>query len=652
MHELPSAIAHLKPHYRSGTSDLATDFFEPCLSHCSRYSRAAAYFTTDALASWVGALPRLLNASSAGIRLLIAPVLSDEDLKALRRAVEGGEAREKLRRKVVDDLLSQLMQSLQPTELSDVRREVFAWMIANERLALRFALPERFESGAIFHEKIGVFEFDGGYSVAFTGSANETQGGHSRNHETLDVFRSWVAGDETRVRTKVQQFEEAWEGRLKGLAISEPSEAFLEQIRTYSPDTPPFSAPKSRPEPENLWRHQDAAIAAFLDKKRGVLEMATGTGKTRTALRIFSTLYELGEIDSLIVATFGTDLLNQWAGELIRWIDEPRISIYRHFDRYHQLGRYVAHPRKSVLVASRQQLASVIKGLPPAAHPRTMIVHDEVHRFGSPQNRAELSGAHRQFRYVLGLSATPERTYDEEGNIFIEEEVGEVIFRFGLSEAIERGILCEFDYHELVFELTDYDRQRLQAVYGLQAARAKEGKPMTKEEVWRRLSDVYKTAENKIPAFSEYLKSNSSALESCIIFVHDTAFGEQLLDLVHGYTSRYSTYYSDDQQDRLEAFAKGELDCLITCHRISEGIDVRGLTTVVLFASDRAKLETIQRMGRCLRTDPLNPEKRALIVDFVRADALDENLDDGEPVSADAERRNWLTQLSRTRRKA
>ena len=66
-------------------------------------------------------------------------------------------------------------------------------------------------------------------------------------------------------------------------------------------------------------------------------------------------------------------------------------------------------------------------------------------------------------------------------------------------------------------------------------------------------------------------------------------------------------------------FARGEIDCLITCHRISQGIDIRALQNVFLFASARAKLETIQRIGRCFCTDPANPDKRARVIDFVPA---------------------------------
>jgi superfamily II DNA or RNA helicase len=95
----------------------------------------------------------------------------------------------------------------------------------------------------------------------------------------------------------------------------------------------------------------------------------------------------------------------------------------------------------------------------------------------------------------------------------------------------------------------------------------------------------------------------------------------------------------------LREFATGVLDCLITCHRVSEGIDIRSVKTVVLLSADRARLETIQRIGRCLRTDHKDPDKRALVVDFIRRGASA----DRAP-TADEERRNWLEGLATIRR--
>jgi superfamily II DNA or RNA helicase len=111
----------------------------------------------------------------------------------------------------------------------------------------------------------------------------------------------------------------------------------------------------------------------------------------------------------------------------------------------------------------------------------------------------------------------------------------------------------------------------------------------------------------------------------------------------------FHTYYGDDDRVNLTRFARGELACLITCHRISEGIDIRSVNNIVLFASARARLETVQRLGRCLRIDPNQPDKRAVVVDFIRTD--DRSIEDpsGE-LTADEERRDWFRSLAATRR--
>ena len=114
----------------------------------------------------------------------------------------------------------------------------------------------------------------------------------------------------------------------------------------------------------------------------------------------------------------------------------------------------------------------------------------------------------------------------------------------------------------------------------------------------------------------------------------------------------FHTYYAGDDRENLQRFARGELSCLITCHRISEGIDIRSVGSIVLFASAKAQLETVQRLGRCLRVDPDDPEKRALVVDFIRTDDIDEDDDVGGEASADIQRRDWFRHLSAVKKEA
>lgn len=137
-------------------------------------------------------------------------------------------------------------------------------------------------------------------------------------------------------------------------------------------------------------------------------------------------------------------------------------------------------------------------------------------------------------------------------------------------------------------------------------------------------------------------------LERSIIFVQTREYGIEVQNILIRYCHEYHTYYSGDDSNNLVKFSRGELDCLLTCQKISEGIDIQSVKNIIIFASDRARLVTTQRIGRSLRIDPKDPNKRASVVDYVCINT-DADPDETE-ISADEDRREWLTDLSKIRR--
>lgn len=641
--------ASIRDHYRSGQDSLVADFFRPVLASATLYRRSVGYFSTTALLGWAEAMLRMAS-SELEVRLIASPELQPLDLGVLRGLQVVAEL-ERQRATMVDQVLEDILRLLDEPGDSARRAGVFAWLLANGRLKLRFAFAEHVDDARLYHEKIGVVTLEGGDELAFTGSANETGSGQRRNYESVDVYRDWLPDERRRVEVKAAQFDEAWDDAAVGLRVLAPSEDVIRRLRARAPKAlegaPAAVASFPVPDPLGKWRHQDEAVAAFKQAGAGVLEMATGTGKTRTALRILSDLVASGDVTSAVVTMDGTDLLDQWGVELEEWVASSRRRwvIYRQYERHHDIDEYLLDPSSSILIVSRGQLPRLMRPQGKAAAAKTLIVHDEVHGLGTPSSMRELDGSHERFRWRLGLSATPDRAYDTAGNDFLEREIGPVLYRFGLEAAIGRGVLSEFDYEPLGYQLTDGDRQRLRQVYTKQASRAREGRPMSQEEVWTEIARVYKTAEEKPGVFAARLEEDSSILKRCIVFVETKEYGEQILEMIDRYTHRYRTYYAEDDRAHLVAFANEEIDCLVTCHRISQGIDIRSLNTVVLFASARARLETIQRIGRCLRSDPANLGKRARVIDFVRP----AQPGDKEP-NADQDRCAWLTGLSEVTR--
>ena len=627
-------------HYRSGSSDLARDFFIPCLEHCITYKRAVGYFSSSALVTWAKVLPRITKLDTIKIQLLISPLLSEQDKEAIRAAVIPDE-REALLQKTADKIVLDALSFAQSPEDIQLRLRLLTWLIASKRLELRFAFPEHVDDPGIFHEKIGIFEFPWGWTVAFIGSANESTMGHTKNYESIDIYRDWLSEDAARVKVKCEQFSEAWSNQAQGLRIRGLSPEALRYIQERAPDEDfPKPPPRVREGSVNRWCHQDEAIDIFLKEERGVLEMATGTGKTRTALQIFEKLVQLHQIESLIVATDGTDLLNQWYEQLLpvsRKLDRP-YSIVRHYSIHHESLRYQLDPHQKILLSSRQALAPALRSLQIAE--QTLLIHDEVHALGSTKNREDLCGLSDSIRFRLGLSATPEREYDQEGTDFIETHIGPVIFRFEIADAIRREILAPFSYYPLTYQPSEEDRRKLQGIRRRFEARKDSDNPMSQEELWIALARVHKTSKAKLPIFRTFIDQRPDLLTRCIIFVETKEYGEKVLETVHQYRHDFHTYYGEDDAATLARFARGDLECLITCHRLSEGIDIQNLTTVILFSSARTRLETIQRMGRCLRVDPSNPQKRANIIDFVRAP------DPQHPDNPDQQRKTWLQELS------
>ncbi|MGD9537116.1 MAG: DEAD/DEAH box helicase family protein [Alphaproteobacteria bacterium] len=614
--------------YRSGYDNIVEDFFRPALRAAQLYWRAVGYFSSSALEAFGAPLGEFIK-NGGRIRLVTSVELSEADLKA----IANGAPRQ--------DICAARIEQIIETEFADgvgdgVAR--LARLLELGRLEIQIAVPKT--GTGIYHEKIGLF-IEGDDFVAFTGSSNESRNAFENNRECVDVYPSWDSV--SRAARKREHFEALWNRTDKGVEVYSFPEAARKKLLRVVGEWE--AGRRQRQQQDSKWRHQDEALAKFLAAERGVLNMATGTGKTRTAMNILQALFDRDEIDTVIVCTDGNDLLDQWYGELlaVRKTVGRSLRVFRQYKDAKELQSFTLDPKNAMLLVSREPVASALRQLSADQARRTLLVHDEVHGLGSPGNRARLAGLSDNVRFRLGLSATPEREYDQDGNAFIEDHIGPVLMTFGLKEAIERGILAPFNYFPLPFDLTDDDRERIASIYRKRKAREAAGNPMSETEVWIEIARVHKTSDAKLPVFADFIKDHQDLLKRCIVFAETMEYGASVLEIVHRYRADFHTYFSGEDADTLKKFARGELECLITCHRLSEGIDIKSLNTVILFSSERARLETIQRIGRCLRTNPDDPGKTANIVDFIREGR------EGDDPNADEERRDWLTALSQVR---
>jgi superfamily II DNA or RNA helicase len=625
-----TVLPELKFTMNTSENDLSTEFFEPCLKWATHYDRGVGYFTSG----WIkenakGLSSFAINGGQA--RWLVSPILDGIDHAALLQGL-----------KKPDDI--NLVQALKSNVeqlkryLESETKNAIAWMIYDGIVEFRFAIPINHLENGDFHDKFGIFYDDSSNAISFNGSVNDSVKG-TINYESIKIFPSWK-GLSAFVEDDKLRFERLWNNEDNNLKVYLLPDAVKDDIFKLRTSERPYSIPKKK---STLWRHQDEAVQTFLEIGNGILEMATGTGKTRTALRIINELLTRDLITTVLVTVSGTDLLDQWYREIL---SNTKLDVFRYYEQYKDLASFTLKAKHSLMLVSRDFLSDVIDHLDESTKNSTLIICDEVHGFGSAGLVKQLDGKIQPFKYRLGLSATPEREYDEEGNLFIDREIGGIIFRFSLEEAITRGILCEFDYIPLEFELTDEDRQQMKKLIAAFNVKRAAGKNISPEDLYRELARIKKTSPGKLPNFYSYIRNNPDILKRCIIFVETKEFGKEIQKLIIRFQPNYHTYYGDDDRYNLERFSIGELECLLTCKRISEGIDIRSVNNIILLSADRAKIQTIQRIGRCLRLDQKNPEKRAKVVDFIMRrhdDAGDEN-------NTDVERSHWLTKISQTKR--
>lgn len=614
--------------------NLIDELYTPCLTWAERFDRGVGYFTTGWLTYNIAGLSDF--ASRGGkMRLITSPILSTEDTDA----IIGTESQDGSTFLRLEAALLENVEILKREMEADIIN-TFSWMLYDGIIDMRFAIPcAKLEEGD-FHDKFGIF-YKGNDALSFSGSINDSKHGF-QNYESIKVFKTW-AGTQEYVDADTVRFEKIWNRKDRNLKIFTIPQAVKNKIFELRTPDRPYSLPTG----SSKWVHQDIAVKTFLEKEHGILAMATGTGKTITAMKIINKLFDSGKIRRVVITMYGNDLLDQWAIQIRENYKDKQINY--HYASQKMMKDFVMHPDDSILILSRDsrnlsRLLDLFDRLPGDYRNDTLFVFDEVHGAGSNTFVENLSGRLSPYRYRLGLSATPEREYDEVGNDFLLNEIGEVIFEFTLQDAIQKGILCEFNYIPLPYVLTEEEKLKKRRIIATFNAKKDSGELVDEKDMYTQLALVNKTAVNKLVEFESLISQRPELLQKCIIFVQTMEYGEKLQEILSRYSDKYHTYYADDEKINLENFAAGKIDCLLTCKKVSEGIDISSVTNIILFSSDRSRLVTTQRIGRALRLDKNNSLKKATVVDFVIEDS-EENDN-----NADVARAEWLTELSQTRR--
>lgn len=639
--------------YRTSEKDIVRTFYSPCLRRSVVYRRAVGYFTSGALAVAAKGVAHLIE-NDGSIRLVASPSLTDEDVEAINLGY-------KQRSEVVEEAVRLQFQEVHEKLVSD-RLDALAWLIASKRLDVRLALrvdADGLLRRGIFHEKTGIFSDAEGNHVAFSGSSNETVGGLVDNHEVIDVFCSWD-DPHFRVKRKMDEYDALWEGTTAGLEVTHFNDVAREVLERFRRRVPPSRDPL---EPEDrktvrlvgspmtppaieLRPYQASARDRWFDNNgRGMLKMATGSGKTITALSIAVRLARAYGLRAAIIVCPFRHLVTQWARECRRHRMDPLLAYGSRKSWFGALGDRVLAIRRTdndrflTVITTNSTFAGAPfqKRLRYFPQEHTLLIADEVHNLGATKLSTTLPTS---IPLRLGLSATPERWFDDSGTQALFDYFGKVLRpEFTLKDAIDTGALCRYQYFPVMIELDEDEQQEYREITG-HIAKAGGNADIVDESNERLMALFIKRArlvacaKDKFRALREVMTSRGECKHMLFYCgdgtVSDVAGsqGNQLfgryVEVVAGilnseFRMRVATYTAETsikQREHLRVdFASGNLDGLVAIRCLDEGVDIPGIRTAVIMASSANPRQFIQRRGRVLRNSP--GKKVAEIIDFI-----------------------------------
>jgi len=627
-------------------------FFIPLLSIAEEYDVAVGYFNSIWFRNAAHGIASLVK-NEGNSKWIINPELSEDDWSIFDALSE--DERILWISNKIDYSINSLFESLE----SDTRKTI-AWLIHNKTLEFKIAVPKRNLSG-IFHPKIGIFTDFEGNKVAFTGSYNLT-GGAAFNWEHIEIFKSWE--DNYRVVSKQNKFENMWNEKDPNLSIYPPSEKSIRKIVSYRKDPNTYKQiyeedfnpriPEYYLIDGRLRNHQEDAISEwFKNNGRGIFHMATGSGKTVTALATSTRLYHFAKSKQtglgIIVTVPYKHLADQWEkeakafgylpticyGNYNKWINEVSNILLEYKMKLRDHFFFItsnATFQKSKFQTYLNKLES-----------NYLFIADEMHNLGGKKIKQVLP---ENAKFRLGLSATPVRHYDSEGTELLKEYFGRIVIEYGIKEAIADKTLCEYFYFPIIVELTPEENEDYIAL-SKRISMLYQNEEKNEEQIKMlllRRSRLIANADNKIVELIKLLHTNSESkynlvycgdeieydlLESDIDeddYISAVRQVEKILRIVGleigMKASKFTAVESTEKRQKiLSLLASGELQALIAIRCLDEGVDVPRTETAYILASTTNPRQFIQRRGRVLRQ--AEGKKYATIYDFIVLPSLE-----------------------------
>lgn len=683
--------------YRPGEFNSPEKFFNDCLENSKEFDLQLGYFSSATISVLADGFATFIS-NGGKMRLVINHIVSEEDKDAISKGVHGG---------IIDCFDLTNFESLRQTfdEYQQQFFECLAFLIYNKRIGIRIIKPRN--KKGISHTKSGQFR-DGDSITSFTGSANFTISGLFNNLEEIKIDRSDSIDMmvQKRIMSQRDEFDTIMNGKKKNVEYLSP-EKLVSAITTNYGDKDieelldveaklrkikheravrerqqgknvvceVHDIAPSFPYPQGPREYQKIAFENWKNnKQKGLFAMATGTGKTITSLNCLFEIYQRKGYYKAIIFVPTITLVNQWEQECrkfrfsnitkvysknLTWRDEVERILFN--EKY----KTDKEPEVSYIIIStyasyaREKVFNVLNGFDKK---RLLLIADECHNMGSGSLVKRL----KDIPYLrrIGLSATPERQFDDEGNEKLRKFFGSeesYTYEYSMEEAINKGVLCKYMYYPHLVQLTQEEMDayveltdRIAKYFNFDKGRFDDIDDKLKMLLLARKRIVHK-AERKLDVFKNIIEKRYQTkgnLKYTLVYVpegnmpdyigsnDDFDRSEDIGDdngaehLINQYTQvvtevddhvtvRKFVSGQKDREEILSDFADGKLQVLTSMKCLDEGVDVPRSELAIFCSSTGNPRQFIQRRGRVLRTHP--DKKMAELHDLVVVPELNPN---------------------------
>lgn len=620
----------LLPSYKSSKNNLIKDFYNPVLSEAVKYDRVTGYFSSNSLALAAKGLKNFIH-NDGKMRLLCGTQLSEDDLNTIVNAAD-------IAKLISDDFLEDIDSIYDDIELNHIK--LLAWMVDNDYLEIKIGIVknELGYTGGILHEKTGILEDKEHNTLLFSGSNNETaRGWSSGGYGNIEKFKVFLSGeDDKHMDEDIVTFEEDWNNKNEFLEVMDVPKAAKEGLVKLAPESfdelmvlpLTYGEMRGTGDRRELRDYQEEAISKWLENdKQGIFEMATGTGKTFTALNCIKKLLEDEDELLTIIACPYAHLVEQWANDVENFLDARCYRIYASgnakwkkelsdlaFD--FDLGVI----EKAIILTTHNTFSSdfFINEVSNILTDTFLIV-DEVHHVAS---KTFSLGLLDDYNYRLALSATPYIHNNQEATDLLFNYFNGIVFSYGIDKALDDtktgdSILAPYDYHPKAVklsenELRDY-MELSKEIARLSIFNQKEMSDSYKSLLIKR-KNIINDAKSKLDCLRDIIRLYDNDLDHLIVFCspHQKStvleiLKEEGINPVHQFTQEEGTKKSEQfgglsqRQYLVEKFDEGYFKSLVAIKCLDEGVDIPSADKVIIMSSSNNPREYIQRRGRVLR---------------------------------------------------